>query len=59
MSPAQHNGALSSTQRINIAIDVARGISWLHTGNKDAIVHRDIKPSVIHDLMLPLSCIIL
>ncbi|RDX77132.1 Nodulation receptor kinase, partial [Mucuna pruriens] len=38
---------LSWTQRLEIAIDSARGLEFLHTYPNGCIVHRDVKPSNI------------
>nr|GMD13367.1 probable receptor-like protein kinase At5g59700 [Ipomoea batatas] len=41
------NKVLSWTQRLEIAIDCARGLLYLHTFPEGCIVHRDIKPTNI------------
>nr|XP_043639642.1 receptor-like protein kinase At3g21340 [Erigeron canadensis] len=41
------NGVLSWTQRLEIAVDCARGLWFLHTYSEGCIVHRDIKPTNI------------
>ncbi|KAH6816222.1 hypothetical protein C2S51_021042 [Perilla frutescens var. frutescens] len=45
---------LSIIQRLNIAIDIAQGIEYLHYGTGSSIVHGDLKPSNIlldHDMI--------
>uniref|UniRef100_A0A8D8RKT6 non-specific serine/threonine protein kinase n=1 Tax=Cacopsylla melanoneura TaxID=428564 RepID=A0A8D8RKT6_9HEMI len=34
---------LSTTTRCSIALDVAEGLKYLHTGHKPSVVHRDVK----------------
>ncbi|XP_071694651.1 probable receptor-like protein kinase At3g17420 [Rutidosis leptorrhynchoides] len=41
------NGVLSWIQRLEIAVDCARGLWFLHTYAEGCIVHRDIKPTNI------------
>ncbi|GKD43301.1 probable LRR receptor-like serine/threonine-protein kinase [Tanacetum coccineum] len=41
------NGVLSWIQRLEIAVDCARGLWFLHTYPEGCIVHRDIKPTNI------------
>ncbi|KAL5710368.1 non-specific serine/threonine protein kinase [Ranunculus cassubicifolius] len=43
----QQSRVLSFAQRVNIAIDVAFGLEYLHHGYGETIVHCDIKPSNI------------
>ncbi|KAH0453157.1 hypothetical protein IEQ34_017481 [Dendrobium chrysotoxum] len=43
----EHKVALSWDLRINIALDVARGLEYLHDGAIPSVVHRDIKSSNI------------
>ena len=45
-APNTDKPVLSAERRLNIAIDVARGISALHSGGNSVgpIVHRDVKP---------------
>lgn len=42
-----NNGAMSLLQRLNIAIDVASALDYLHTQTETTIVHCDLKPSNI------------
>ncbi|XP_074333843.1 uncharacterized protein LOC141671471 [Apium graveolens] len=49
-SPNQHQGNernLTLLQRLNIAIDIAQGIHYLHHHSHASIIHSDIKPSNI------------
>ncbi|KAL1543008.1 non-specific serine/threonine protein kinase [Salvia divinorum] len=39
--------SLSIIQRLNIAIDIAQGIEYLHIGSGSSIIHVDLKPSNI------------
>ncbi|KAL1543012.1 non-specific serine/threonine protein kinase [Salvia divinorum] len=39
--------SLSIIQRLNIAIDIAQGIEYLHIGSGSSIIHGDLKPSNI------------
>ncbi|KAK4282439.1 hypothetical protein QN277_013817 [Acacia crassicarpa] len=41
------NKVLSWMQRLNIAIDTAKGLWFLHTYSQGCIVHRDVKPTNI------------
>ncbi|XP_057732959.1 probable LRR receptor-like serine/threonine-protein kinase At1g05700 [Arachis stenosperma] len=43
----QHPNVLKWDERLNIAIDVANGLDYLHNGCKTPIVHRDLKTSNI------------
>ena len=45
-APNTDKPVLNAERRLNIAIDVARGISALHSGGNSVgpIVHRDVKP---------------
>ncbi|KAI3699792.1 hypothetical protein L2E82_44334 [Cichorium intybus] len=43
----KNNEVLSWTKRLEIAIDCARGLWFLHTYSEGCIVHRDIKPTNI------------
>ncbi|KAK4264047.1 hypothetical protein QN277_029388 [Acacia crassicarpa] len=38
---------LDWTRRLNIALDVARGVEYLHTLAQQSFIHRDLKPSNI------------
>ncbi|KAJ1425371.1 Serine/threonine-protein kinase, active site [Sesbania bispinosa] len=40
-----HNYFLSFVQRLNIAIDIASALEYLHHGNSKPVVHCDLKPS--------------
>ncbi|KAK8921200.1 putative leucine-rich repeat receptor-like serine/threonine-protein kinase [Platanthera zijinensis] len=45
-----HQLALSWDLRINIALDVARGLEYLHDGAIPSVIHRDIKsPNILLD----------
>ncbi|XP_042047252.1 probable LRR receptor-like serine/threonine-protein kinase At3g47570 [Salvia splendens] len=46
--------SLSIIQRLNIALDIAHGIKYLHFGSDSSIIHGDLKPSNIlldHDMV--------
>ncbi|XP_042036668.1 probable LRR receptor-like serine/threonine-protein kinase At3g47570 [Salvia splendens] len=46
--------SLSIIQRLNIALDIAQGIEYLHFGSGSSIIHGDLKPSNIildHDMI--------
>ncbi|XP_057541121.1 cysteine-rich receptor-like protein kinase 7 isoform X2 [Amaranthus tricolor] len=43
----EQSEALSWRKRLDIAIDVAQGLDYLHNGCCPAIVHRDVKPANI------------
>ncbi|QCE09828.1 calcium/calmodulin-regulated receptor-like kinase 1 [Vigna unguiculata] len=44
---SEENGALGWELRVHIALDVARGIEYLHDGAVPPVIHRDIKSSNI------------
>ncbi|KAF7822848.1 calcium/calmodulin-regulated receptor-like kinase 1 [Senna tora] len=44
---SEENGAISWDLRVNIALDVARGLEYLHDGAVPPVIHRDIKSSNI------------
>ena len=43
----EHHRGLNFIQRVNIAIDVASALDYLHNDGPEPIAHRDIKPSNI------------
>ncbi|XP_047979541.1 probable LRR receptor-like serine/threonine-protein kinase At3g47570 [Salvia hispanica] len=46
--------SLSIIQRLNIALDIAHGIKYLHFGSDSSIIHGDLKPSNVlldHDMV--------
>ncbi|PNX80314.1 leucine-rich repeat receptor-like protein kinase at2g19210-like protein, partial [Trifolium pratense] len=43
----ENTNILKWRERLNIAIDTARGLDYLHNGCKPPIMHRDLKPSNI------------
>ena len=46
--PDQRNERnLTLLQRLNIAIDIALGVDYLHHHNHESIIHSDLKPSNI------------
>ncbi|XP_073120310.1 uncharacterized protein [Henckelia pumila] len=44
---SKNNKNLSITQRLNIVIDIASAVEYLHCGNEYVIIHGDLKPSNI------------
>ncbi|WJX86291.1 hypothetical protein P8452_68620 [Trifolium repens] len=43
----ENTNILKWNERLNIAVDAARGLDYLHNGCKPPIMHRDLKPSNI------------
>ncbi|XP_024628961.1 probable LRR receptor-like serine/threonine-protein kinase At1g05700 isoform X2 [Medicago truncatula] len=43
----ENSNILSWNERLNIAVDTAHGLDYLHNGCKPPIMHRDLKPSNI------------
>ncbi|XP_042033539.1 receptor kinase-like protein Xa21 [Salvia splendens] len=46
-SENEGRGALSAIQRLNIAIDIASAVEYLHCGTDSIVIHGDLKPSNI------------
>ncbi|CAK9275841.1 unnamed protein product [Sphagnum jensenii] len=46
-TPKACNNPINWKTRLNIALNAAQGLEYLHTGCKHPIIHRDIKPSNI------------
>ncbi|XP_042034310.1 probable LRR receptor-like serine/threonine-protein kinase At3g47570 [Salvia splendens] len=46
-SENEGRGALSAIQRLNIAIDIASAVEYLHFGTDSIVIHGDLKPSNI------------
>ncbi|WJX91986.1 hypothetical protein P8452_73692 [Trifolium repens] len=44
---AENSKILNWNERLNIAVDAAQGLDYLHNGCKPPIMHRDLKPSNI------------
>ncbi|CAM0882725.1 unnamed protein product [Alopecurus aequalis] len=42
-----HKGALEPSYAVKLALDIARGMSYLHEHKPQAIIHRDLEPSNI------------
>ncbi|XP_057471700.1 integrin-linked protein kinase 1-like isoform X2 [Actinidia eriantha] len=43
----KRKGALRTTTAVRFALDIARGMNYLHENRPDAIIHRDLEPSNI------------
>ncbi|XP_021274231.1 serine/threonine-protein kinase HT1 isoform X2 [Herrania umbratica] len=43
----KHKGALKQTTAVKFALDIARGMNYLHGHKPEAIIHRDLEPSNI------------
>lgn len=43
----KRKGALSAATAVRLALDIARGMSYLHENRPEAIIHRDLEPSNI------------
>ncbi|KAI5331854.1 hypothetical protein L3X38_021980 [Prunus dulcis] len=43
----KRKGALRPTTAVRLALDIARGMSYLHENKPEAIIHRDLEPSNI------------
>ncbi|GAV77164.1 Pkinase domain-containing protein/Ank_2 domain-containing protein [Cephalotus follicularis] len=43
----KENGALKPTLAVKFALDIARGMNYLHEHKPEAIIHRDLEPSNI------------
>ncbi|XP_028793593.1 putative leucine-rich repeat receptor-like serine/threonine-protein kinase At2g19230 [Neltuma alba] len=43
----RNSNVLKWNERLQVAIDTAKGLEYLHTGCKTPIIHRDLKPSNI------------
>ncbi|KAL1533794.1 non-specific serine/threonine protein kinase [Salvia divinorum] len=43
----ESRGALTAIQRLNIAIDIASAVEYLHCGTDSIVIHGDLKPSNI------------
>lgn len=43
----KRKGKLSTTTAVRLALDIARGMSYLHENRPEAIIHRDLEPSNI------------
>ncbi|BBH01025.1 Integrin-linked protein kinase family [Prunus dulcis] len=41
----KRKGALRPTTAVRLALDIARGMSYLHENKPEAIIHRDLEPS--------------
>ncbi|XP_047961922.1 probable LRR receptor-like serine/threonine-protein kinase At3g47570 [Salvia hispanica] len=46
-SESEGRGALSAIQRLNIAIDIASAVEYMHCGTGTIVIHGDLKPSNI------------
>ncbi|MCH93956.1 serine/threonine-protein kinase HT1-like, partial [Trifolium medium] len=43
----KHKGALKPITAVKFALDIARGMNYLHEHKPEAIIHRDLEPSNI------------
>nr|ABF70132.1 protein kinase family protein / ankyrin repeat family protein [Musa balbisiana] len=43
----KHKGALKPSSAVRFALDIARGMNYLHEHKPEAIIHRDLEPSNI------------
>lgn len=42
----KQKGALKPTLAVKFALDIARGMNYLHENRPEAIIHRDLEPSL-------------
>ncbi|XP_010278918.1 PREDICTED: probable LRR receptor-like serine/threonine-protein kinase At5g48740 [Nelumbo nucifera] len=47
LSRALYHGELTWRRRVEIAVDIAEGLAYLHEFSEGAVVHRDVKPTNI------------
>ncbi|GFQ07286.1 seven transmembrane domain-containing tyrosine-protein kinase 1 [Phtheirospermum japonicum] len=53
----KEKGALNPTIAINFALDIARGVAYLHS-EPNVIIHRDLKPSDAGTRWINLRCVV-